>query len=203
MPPSPLTGRRLRAAAALAVLSVPAQAAAAPSTAPLPTASVAGFRAALGLPGASAGPFAPAARTLTPADRRRNAHARVARKRASRVQRRIGSMKSAGDRITHRPYVYGGGHGSFDAAGYDCSGSVSYVLHAAGLLDAPMASGGLMSYGRPGRGKHVTIYANGGHVFMVVDGRRFDTIAFKQSGTRWSSTVGDTSGYVVRHPAGL
>ncbi len=112
-------------------------------------------------------------------------------------------MVAAGDRIAHTPYVYGGGHGSFDAAGYDCSGSVSYVLHAGGLLSVPEDSSGLESFGLPGPGRHVTIYANSTHAWMTIDGRRFDTIAFQETGTRWSSTVGSTAGYVVRHPAGL
>jgi cell wall-associated NlpC family hydrolase len=115
----------------------------------------------------------------------------------------IGRMVAAGDRIARLPYVYGGGHGSFSAAGYDCSGSVSYVLHAAGLIDTPLDSSGLESYGDPGPGRHVTIYANPGHALMTIDGRRYDTIAFQETGTRWSDSVGSTSGYVVRHPPGM
>jgi len=136
-----------------------------------------------------------------PVTNRLTLHPDVARRDPARDA--IARMEAAGDRIAKRPYVYGGGHGSFDSAGYDCSGSLSYVLHAAGLLDAPLASGGLMSYGRPGEGKHVTIYANAGHAFMTIDGRRFDTIAFKATGTRWASDLGSTEGYVVRHPAGM
>lgn len=90
-------------------------------------------------------------------------------------------LRRAGNRIATRPYVWGGGHGSFKATGYDCSGSVSYVLHGAGLLDAPLASGGLATYGEPGPGKHVTIYANGGHVFMTINGRRYDTSAMSET----------------------
>lgn len=112
-------------------------------------------------------------------------------------------MVSAGDRIARLPYVWGGGHGSFDASGYDCSGSVSYVLHAGGLLSAPMDSSGLEGFGLPGPGRHVTIYANAQHALMVIDGRRFDTIALQETGTRWSPTIGPTDGYTVRHPAGL
>jgi cell wall-associated NlpC family hydrolase len=123
--------------------------------------------------------------------------------RMARVTRTLRELVLAGNRIARRPYVFGGGHGSFDAAGYDCSGSVSYVLHAAGLLSAPQDSGGLESYGDPGPGRHVTIYANGGHALLTIDGRRFDTIALQETGTRWSATTGDTSGYVVRHPHGL
>ena len=112
-------------------------------------------------------------------------------------------MVTAGNAIATRPYVYGGGHGSFISTGYDCSGSVSYVLHAAGLLSSPEDSSSLESYGAAGPGRYVTIYANAGHAFMVIDGRRFDTIALQETGTRWSSTIGSTAGYVVRHPVGL
>jgi Putative peptidoglycan binding domain len=116
---------------------------------------------------------------------------------------RVKAIISGANRIAHAPYVYGGGHGSFSSAGYDCSGSVSYALHNAGLLKAPMSSSGFMSYGKPGPGKHVTIYANAGHMYMVVDGRRFDTSARWQTGSRWTSSMRSTAGYVVRHPAGL
>ena len=112
-------------------------------------------------------------------------------------------MIAAGDRIAHLPYVYGGGHGSFESPGYDCSGSVSYVLHAAGLLGTPMDSSELESYGQAGPGRHVTVYANPGHALMTIDGRRYDTIAFQETGTRWADSVGDVGGYVVRHPPGM
>jgi peptidoglycan hydrolase-like protein with peptidoglycan-binding domain len=110
---------------------------------------------------------------------------------------------AAGNRIARLPYVYGGGHGSFRASGYDCSGSVSYVLHGMGRLGRPMDSGELMSYGKPGRGRFVTIYANAGHAFMVINGRRFDTSGRSGSGSRWQPDSRSSAGYVVRHPAGL
>jgi len=116
---------------------------------------------------------------------------------------RIARMIAAGNRIATAPYKYGGGHGSYRDSGYDCSGSVSYVLHAAGLLRTPLDSSGLMSYGEPGRGRHVTIYAHPGHAYMVIDGRRFDTSARRQTGSRWTSEHRDPTGFVVRHPAGL
>jgi peptidoglycan hydrolase-like protein with peptidoglycan-binding domain len=115
----------------------------------------------------------------------------------------VARVIAAGDEIATRPYVYGGGHGSFQSTGYDCSGSVSYALHGGGLLSAPEDSSELESYGEAGPGKYITIYANAGHAFMVIDGKRFDTIAQQETGTRWADSVGDTSGYVVRHPAGL
>jgi Putative peptidoglycan binding domain len=116
---------------------------------------------------------------------------------------RIARMIAAGNRIATAPYKYGGGHGSYRDSGYDCSGSVSYVLHAAGLLRTPLDSSGLMSYGEPGRGRHVTIYAHPSHAYMVIDGRRFDTSARRQTGSRWTSEHRDPTGFVARHPPGL
>ena len=110
---------------------------------------------------------------------------------------------AAADEIATRPYVYGGGHGSFQSTGYDCSGSVSYALHGGGLLSSPEDSSALESYGEPGPGSHITIYANAEHAWMVIDGRRYDTIAQQETGTRWSDSMTSTAGYVVRHPAGL
>jgi peptidoglycan hydrolase-like protein with peptidoglycan-binding domain len=115
----------------------------------------------------------------------------------------VGRVIAAADEIATRPYVYGGGHGSFQSTGYDCSGSVSYALHGGGLLSSPEDSSALESYGEPGPGSHITIYANSEHAWMVIDGRRFDTISQQESGTRWSDSMGSTAGYVVRHPAGL
>ena len=125
------------------------------------------------------------------------------RRAHSRIDGLIARMVRGGNRIARLPYVWGGGHGSFTAPGYDCSGSVSYVLHAAGLLGTPEDSVGLESFGRPGPGRHVTIYANGEHAWMTIDGRRYDTIALQETGTRWSSTVPSSAGYVARHPAGM
>jgi peptidoglycan hydrolase-like protein with peptidoglycan-binding domain len=144
------------------------------------------------------------------AERRRAAAAE--RQRAAEQRRRqaaqsgsnsvVARVIAAANRIATTPYIYGGGHGSFDSAGYDCSGSVSYALHGGGLLGAPMASSGFMSYGAPGPGRRISIYANPGHVYMVVDGRRFDTSARRETGNRWSSTGRGSGGYVVRHPPG-
>jgi peptidoglycan hydrolase-like protein with peptidoglycan-binding domain len=114
----------------------------------------------------------------------------------------IARVIAAGEEIATRPYQWGGGHGSFQSAGYDCSGSVSYALHGGGLLSSPLDSTGFESYGESGPGSHITIYANAEHVYMVVDGRRFDTVAQQEGGSRWSSSMTSTSGYVVRHPAG-
>ena len=109
----------------------------------------------------------------------------------------------AGNQIARTPYLWGGGHGKWLDTGYDCSGSVSYALAAAGLLNGPLASGPLMRWGKPGKGKWVTIYTNPGHVFLVVAGVRFDTTARKQTGSRWLGEMRSTAGYVARHPPGL
>jgi peptidoglycan hydrolase-like protein with peptidoglycan-binding domain len=109
----------------------------------------------------------------------------------------------AANRIADAPYKFGGGHRRFDDTGYDCSGSLSYALHGAGLLTYALDSSGFMRYGEPGPGRHVTIYANPSHAYMVVDGRRYDTSAIRETGSRWTSTQRSASGFVVRHPPGL
>jgi peptidoglycan hydrolase CwlO-like protein len=115
----------------------------------------------------------------------------------------VREMIAAGNAIATLPYIWGGGHGSFISPGYDCSGSVSYVLNAAGLLSAPETSGEFESYGDPGTGQWVTLYANAGHVWMTIAGWRFDTVALAEDGTRWSQGGGEFAGFVVRHPPGL
>ncbi len=110
---------------------------------------------------------------------------------------------AAANEIAELPYKYGGGHGSFRDSGYDCSGSVSYALHGGGLLERAMPSGSFMDWGDAGPGRWVTIYANGGHMYMEVAGLRFDTSARRETGGRWTTTSRNPSGYVVRHPRGL
>ncbi|MDX6691561.1 MAG: hypothetical protein QOG15_3018 [Solirubrobacteraceae bacterium] len=110
---------------------------------------------------------------------------------------------AAGDRIARTPYKYGGGHAHWDDSGYDCSGSVSFALHGGGLLGSSRTSGGFATWGRPGRGRWITVYASPGHVYMVVNGRRFDTSGRTGSQSRWQSDMRSTAGYTVRHPAGL
>jgi Putative peptidoglycan binding domain len=109
----------------------------------------------------------------------------------------------AANRIAGLPYRFGGGHRSFSDSGYDCSGSVSYVLHGAGRLGRPLDSSELMSYGSRGRGRYITIYANPGHAYMVIRGRRYDTTGRAQTGSRWQPHGRSSAGYVVRHPPGL
>ena len=112
----------------------------------------------------------------------------------------------AANHIRNRPYRWGGGHRSFNSRGYDCSGSVSYVLHAAGLLDYPLTSGGFMRYGRGGASPWVRIYANDGHVFMVIAGLRWDTSYITdgdRTGPGWSEEMRPTGGFRLRHPVGV
>jgi peptidoglycan hydrolase-like protein with peptidoglycan-binding domain len=116
---------------------------------------------------------------------------------------RIARGIAAADRIARLPYRYGGGHGSFHDSGYDCSGSVSYVLHAMGVLSSPLDSSQLMHYGAAGPGRWITIYANPGHAYMMIGSRRFDTSAQWQGGSRWSIFDRSGAGYTVRHPPGL
>ena len=115
----------------------------------------------------------------------------------------IKEIIAAGNRIATMPYRYGGGHGKWEDTGYDCSGSVSYALHGAGLLEQSMPSGGFTDWGDAGPGQWVTIYANGGHMYMVVAGLRFDTSGRSKAGTRWQADMRSAGGYSVRHPAGL
>ncbi len=116
---------------------------------------------------------------------------------------------NAANRIRLKPYVYGGGHRSFKAKGYDCSGAVSYVLHAAGMLKRPMASGGFVKgWGQPGTGQWITVYANKGHMYAVIAGLRWDTSAVGEpvnngSGPRWRSTARTPTGYRAKYWPGL
>jgi peptidoglycan hydrolase-like protein with peptidoglycan-binding domain len=125
----------------------------------------------------------------------------------------VQQVVAAANRIIHTSYCYGGGHGSWNDSCYDCSGSVSYALHGAGLLGSPEDSSELESYGRPGPGRWITIYANPNHTWIVVGGRAFDTAHYggpgvpSGDGPRWlydpTGNLGDGQNYVVRHPSGL
>lgn len=114
----------------------------------------------------------------------------------------VGLVMAAANAIAGLPYLYGGGHAGFKDTAYDCSGSISYALAAAGLVTSPMSSGPFMSWGEPGPGKWITIYSNPGHMFMVIGGWRFDTSALR-GGTRWTQQMRPTGGFVARHPPGL
>jgi cell wall-associated NlpC family hydrolase len=116
----------------------------------------------------------------------------------------IQKVIAGANEIADFPYVFGGGHASFVDNAYDCSGSVSYALAAGGLLSAPETSGELESWGAPGPGRYVTVYANAGHTYMYVDGILYDTAG--RSGvyaSRWLVGATDNSGFVVRHWPGL
>jgi cell wall-associated NlpC family hydrolase len=116
----------------------------------------------------------------------------------------VNEMIAAGNAIATLPYIWGGGHASFQSPGYDCSGSVSYVLGAAGLLSSPEDSAGFASYGLPGSGSWVTIWDDPGvHVWMDIAGWRFDTVSLAETGTRWSRGGGEFAGFSPRHPPGL
>jgi Putative peptidoglycan binding domain len=115
----------------------------------------------------------------------------------------VQAVIDAGNRIASKPYKYGGGHGRWRDSGYDCSGSMSYVLHAAGLLDTPLDSSGFATYGERGRGTWITTYGNSGHSYMLVAGLRFDTSARRLTGTRWTTEMRSPRGYARRHPSGL
>ncbi|MBX5441795.1 MAG: hypothetical protein IRZ32_09745 [Solirubrobacteraceae bacterium] len=114
---------------------------------------------------------------------------------------------AAANTVARLPYVYGGGHGRgeglFVDSAYDCSGSISFALANAGLIDRPMTSGELMRWGEPGQGEWVTIYANEEHAFMVVGGARFDTVGLRETGSRWQRPFRSVRGFVAVHPPGL
>jgi hypothetical protein len=110
----------------------------------------------------------------------------------------------AGNQIQGKPYVWGGGHSAWKARGYDCSGTVSYVLHAGGLLTTPFDSGTFArSFGLRGKGKWITVYANSGHAYVYLAGLRLDTSGSGGKGPRWRLEQRPASGFVARHPQGF
>jgi len=109
----------------------------------------------------------------------------------------------AANKLRHKPYKWGGGHGSFGDSGYDCSGSVSYALHGGGLLDSPLDSRGFMRWGKGGAGRWITVYATDGHAYMIVAGLRFDTSGAGEHGPRWRPEPPWERNFRARHPAGL
>lgn len=118
--------------------------------------------------------------------------------------RKVHKMVAAANELVNKPYKWGGGHRSFKCNGYDCSGSVSYVLHKGGKLDKPLVSQQFFEYGKKGYGDHVTIYIRKGHVFMEICGLRFDTGGtWNSTGPRWKPQRRGLKGYYVRHPRGL
>jgi cell wall-associated NlpC family hydrolase len=116
----------------------------------------------------------------------------------------IADVVAGGNAIATFPYRLGGGHGSFEDNAYDCSGSVSYALAAAGFVEAPLTSGELMKWGAPGPGRWLTVYANPGHVYLTVGGLRFDTSGRPgPRGSRWQTVQRSSRGFAVRHWPGL
>jgi len=114
----------------------------------------------------------------------------------------VQEVVAAANAIAYTPYIWGGGHASFESSGYDCSGAVSYALHGGGLLESPLDSTGLETWGEAGPGKWITVYANAEHAWMVVGGLAFDTVG--GPGPRWHpSWVDSPEGFIARHPPGL
>jgi hypothetical protein len=124
----------------------------------------------------------------------------------------------AANRLNGKPYIYGGGHRRFEDRGYDCSGTISYALHGAGLLDSPLDSGSFMSWGEKGKGAWITVYTNPGHAYAVIAGLRLDTSIYGyatrdarkriaksafERGPRWRATQRSARGFRVRHPLGF
>jgi peptidoglycan hydrolase CwlO-like protein len=113
----------------------------------------------------------------------------------------IAGAIEAANSIATTPYIWGGGHGSFESSGYDCSGAVSFALHGGGFLSSPLDSTGLETWGAPGPGHWITVYANSGHAWMIIAGLAFDTVG--GPGPRWhSSPVDSPEGFIARHPPG-
>jgi len=117
---------------------------------------------------------------------------------------RIKAAISAANMIVGRPYIWGGGHASWYSRGYDCSGAVSFALGGGGFLEAPLDSTALESWGAPGPGKWITVYANAGHAYAVIAGLRWDTVGDENgTGPRWHAALAYPEGFVARHPPGF
>ena len=120
------------------------------------------------------------------------------------LPKRVMQAIAAGNRLVGKPYRYGGGHARFEDSGYDCSGMVSYVLHAVDKLDSPTTSTALRDYGSSGEGKWITVYASKGHTFIEVAGLRLDTgYHSHHEGPQWTTKSRPIKGYEIRHPSGL
>jgi hypothetical protein len=117
---------------------------------------------------------------------------------------RVKQVIAAANRIRSKPYIWGGGHGRWWDRGYDCSGAVSYALHGGGFIDSPLPSGPMASsWGEAGEGRWITVYANGGHAYVVIAGIRFDTSGSGGRGPRWRTDLRGSAGFTARHPAGF
>jgi hypothetical protein len=178
----------------------------------LPAAASAQSGGAVGVPsGESGGALVDAPELETPAEAGRPGRARIVDGRAvppAGAPARVVAAIRAANRIVGKPYKWGGGHARAEDSGYDCSGTVSYALRGAGVLDAPLPSGPLMRWGRRGRGRWITVYANAGHAYVVIAGLRLDTSSAGERrssgrGPRWRTTSRSPRGFVARHPRGL
>ncbi len=117
--------------------------------------------------------------------------------------RAIQAAIAAADSIVGTPYIWGGGHASWSSPGYDCSGAVSFALAGGGFLDTPLGSSQLESWGDPGPGRWLTVYANAEHTYVVIAGLRFDTVGdARGTGPRWHPVPVSSEGFVARHPPG-
>lgn len=114
----------------------------------------------------------------------------------------------AANQLYRKPYIFGGGHKSFVDRGYDCSGTVSYALGAAGLLRSPISSSEFRRFGERGRGKWITIYARSNHTYAIIAGLRLDTTPYITAHDKWAPGWQVTervpaAGFEARHPVGL
>jgi hypothetical protein len=170
-------------------------------------------RADTGTGGVAPGSSPPGAEPVVPNN---SAHPTIAGTRAKLVgglayapaaaPARVKQLIWAVNTIVRKPYVYGGGHGRFNDRGYDCSGLVSFAMHAAGLLRSPMSAPGFFRFGSYGPGRWITLWVRSGHVFAVVGGLRLDTTPYPSRGVegpRWRPQMRDTAAFTARHPAGL
>ena len=146
----------------------------------------------------------PSTTTRTPGAQARLKHG-FAIPPASAPRKVVRAIEAANRIVKGKPYCLGGGHARWESRCYDCSGSISYALgeKGAGVLDAPMPSGSFMRWQKSGRGRWITVYANGGHMYAVIAGLRLDTSMTAGDGPGWSKTRREQSGFSVRHPRGL
>jgi cell wall-associated NlpC family hydrolase len=193
--------------------AVPSSAGAVPSSAGAVPSSAGGGSVSVGVSGSAAKPASDAqvraelaASNISPDPDRATLTSNLLAVAPIAAPAQVQAVINAGNQIAHLPYLWGGGHARYEDTAYDCSGSISFVLAAAGLLSGTMTSGQLMHWGAPGPGKWITVYASQGHTFMYIAGLRFDTVALAQQGSRWSNRSGgasDGGGFVARHPPGL
>jgi hypothetical protein len=117
--------------------------------------------------------------------------------------KRVKRVIAAANKISRKPYIYGGGHARWWDKGYDCSGAVSFALRGGNFIDSPLPSGPLAQWGAAGEGRWISVYANPGHTYAMIAGYRWDTSGNSgETGPRWHDDNGDPSGFVARHPAG-